>query len=168
MAAVKKARLSPSGKFIGTPALLTDGSSGGRVFRAHGVPGTPVAIPVGAVPNTIVTVTTDGRVGYKYDLEVHFQGHMAGATGNCDWNSYYRLHSPTTGWGNWVAIGANHTLAGATTAPVNYGEFGAAAVGIVATIIFDQVDFGVGDANANWTIDSDPGLAFARIEEYTS
>lgn len=163
-------RLSPSGRRLGNPPLLTGPGATGRQWRRHGLGATgditSDAGSLDAIPGMEI-ILVDIRPGYLYDLEVDYELIASALTGTVTWHAFYRLRNTANVWSAWVAMsGSAHEMRGDVTAFSDVGMFADANFNISATAVCNAIEFSLLSGITGDPPMLNPALAFARVVEY--
>lgn len=167
-----KFRLSPSGKFLGRPALLLGPGSIGRRWRKHGSDLSQGNLPIGTSAPTPITgldtVPVDMRPGFAYDVELMTYAEGQGLTTSLEWFAYYALHDASAStWGAWVKMtpnpGQSHELRSTTTNPQPQQWAGDMLLGLSVTVTYDAIAFAASANVANGVLFE--GLSWVVVTE---
>lgn len=174
---VHRHRLSPSGAFIGDPALQYGPGSIGLVWRQHGTSSDEI-IPTAATAITglggATPIAVNMQPGYLYEIEVDSSVIPdSTATINGQYSVQYRLRDKATqAWGAWtdMTIAGAHTFGAGLfgTATGCYGEWSYrdARFGLAVTATADAVEIGVVAPGAAPVVRVNGEYCFARVSEY--
>lgn len=170
-------RLSPSGKFIGDPAIQAGPGSIGLVWRKHGTTATGlIATGVTAIAGLggADVFTVNMQPGYLYELELDSSVlPESTATINGTYSAQYRLRDASTNtWGAWtnMTIDGAHTFGAGIygTATGCWGEwsFRDSTFGVSVTATANAIEFGLVVPSAAPAVHFNGSYSFAKVSEY--
>jgi hypothetical protein len=168
-------RISPSGKFVGDPALTVGPGMPGQVYRQHGTLGTATAITASAPLeieglDKMTPVAAVLEPGYLYELKLDTEVKTSTVTTAGTFYPVFALRNAATNvWGPWFGLGngehyVDHAALSSTYCTLHYVDD---LQDLAVTATANAIAFGV-VANLDNQLDIYGTKSFARVEEYTA
>lgn len=170
-------RISPSGKFVGSPALEIGPGMAGNVYRKHGT-STTARYLTQTAPLEILGLDkaalfmVDMQPDYRYEIKLDTEVSPISTTTEGTFYPVYSLRDASTlAWSAWTALnptGELHSIAlNASATLVEDHHFSDSKIGVTVTATCDAIAFGL-HADLDNKLRNKSGLSHARVEAYTS